>query len=389
MADNNELIEEEPTKRKSISDLVPVSCSDPNLSMFLDSNEFDQSFRSARLLSSAKGLVPKEYEGNPANCMLALSMAKTLRITPFMFFQWAYPVNGKFGLEAKAVISIANQSGMFKHGIEFEEIGTKADGDSWGFRAYAEDVRTGKTIEEIFTIGDARSAGWLGNTWWKKLPRMMLKYRSASFLIKFNRPELLGGMGVYEEMRDGEPTLTVKDITKEVEEIPEAQPLPDSQTPPKKTEKPKANGRKANGNGAAKTHKEEPPKEEDKPTVFQELRALCNSNVSLMNKAIEDGLIQKGEIAQVCRENNTERATEILKVIKSYIPREGDWLDDLEPEVKRLHEVYNDPANEARVQKAMMSGVFESGEVEKVIENNDSVRADVIREGIEKTMVKA
>lgn len=234
MKENTEL------STKSVKDLTPAVCESESVGLFLDTVQFDQGFRAARLLSESKGLIPKEYEGNPGNCMLALNMAKSLGLTMQAFFNWTYPVNGRLGLEAKAIVTIANQSGMFARGIEFEEIGSPADGDAWGFRAFAEDKRYGTIISETFTLGDAKAAGWINNTWWKKLPGMMMKYRSASFLIKLNRPELLGGLDVFEELRDEAISAPsrYKDITSEVEEVKPETKKPRPKKRKQKTEAP-------------------------------------------------------------------------------------------------------------------------------------------------------
>lgn len=232
-------MDEEKLPKTSVKDMTPAVCEQINVSMFLDTVQYNQGFRAARLLAASRGMIPKEYQGNEANCMLALNMAQTLGLTVAAFFQWTYIVHGKLGLESKAIVTIANQSGRFKRGIEFEEIKTREDGDAWGFRAFAEDTEYGVIIEEIVTVGDVKSAGWWQkkDSWWPKLTRMMLKYRAASFLIKLNRPELLGGMGIYEEMRDeglSVPAVPDKNITGEAEEVPENTK---TKTPPRRTKK--------------------------------------------------------------------------------------------------------------------------------------------------------
>lgn len=302
---------EEPSQPTSVKDLTPAVCENSSVSIFLDTVEYNQGFRAARLLSESKGMVPKEYEGNPGNCMIALNMAKSLGLTIQAFFNWTYPVNGRLGLEAKAIVTIANQSGMFKRGIEFEEIGTIKDGDEWGFRAFAEDARYGTIIEETFTIGDAKAAGWIGNTWWKKLPKMMLKYRAASFLIKLNRPELLGGMNVMEEMRDEFATAPPRNITAEVEAA--KKPVSFNGMTGEEAETP------APKKSTSKKEKETPPKSKTIPEACAELDAyMRNESYMEIVDAVLDAQGADGEIvADAINKRNEKACEKILKAIKA------------------------------------------------------------------------
>lgn len=307
-------IEELETKPISVADLHPVVCADRNISMFLDSDEFGQGMRGAMMMSKTKGMVAKEYEGNPSNCFFSLSMAKALNITPYMFSQWSYFVNGKVGLESKAIISIANASGMFKRGIEFEELGSQKDGDEWGFRAFAEDVRYGTIIEEIFTMGDAKSAGWINNTWWKKLPRMMLKYRAASFLIKMNRPELLGGMNVVEEMRDEFAANPVKDITDEAREL-NKKPIVFNDSPEPEPEKEKLVPEKK-----AQTAKKTAAKEPEMPEACWELQSYLNNTDKKMVRIVDEVMNRHGADDAVMKDaiqrGNEEACAAMVKDIE-------------------------------------------------------------------------
>jgi len=321
------------TPAKSIKELTPAVCEQVNVSMFLDTVQFDQSFRAARLIAMSSGMIPREYQGNEANCMLALNMAQSLGLTVAAFFQWTYIVHGKLGLESKAIVTMANQSKRFKRGIEFEEIGTKADGDAWGFKAFAEDIEYGTIIEEVITIGDAKAAGWYSkkDSWWPKLPRMMLKYRAASFLIKLNRPELLGGMGIYEEMVDESPRAGIppnKNITEEVN----AATTPKAATPKKKVK-------------PAPKEQEIHEQVELHPDVAR-LQALYGDP---KNKPAFDDLFAKGdtdnqEIRYTIGNNLSNEAAKIVKKIETSAPASTaliqlrDWEDSEEyaKDVSRL-----------------------------------------------------
>jgi hypothetical protein len=382
---SDEIKEEEKPQSISVKDLVPVSCRDDHIDMFLDTNLYNQSFRAANMLAKGHGMIPKEYAGNATNCMLALSMAKTLGITPYMFLQWSYFIHGKVGLESKALIAIANKSPLFEAGILFEEVGEKGK-DSWGIKAYAEDVQKGR-IEEICTIQTAKDAGWWSkkDSWWPKNPNMMCKYRAASFLVKFNRPELLGGMAVYEELRDeGAVDITDKAnaaMAKEKSGFAQAVDMAKKEEPaPKKTaaKKPKPAPEKASDD-PPESKPETPKKTAAKPKEVRELLRVWRlpKNKEAIDALIESGDFSLEEFDNITLNNLRGAASNWMIKIRDYNKKSnGNGRDkSLPPIITDLKNARKAPENKAAAAYLLKEKGLNAELMMEIEKNKDVVAA--------------
>lgn len=176
---------------------------------------FELAQRAARLLSQSS-LVPKEYQGNLANCVIALNMANRMMADPLMVMQNLYIVHGRPGWSSQFLISTFNASGRFS-ALRYEWVGEEGK-DSWGCRAWAVERETGeKLVGSTVTIGIAKKEGWYSKNGskWQTMPQQMLMYRAASWFIRAYAPEIAMGMHTAEELRDTidlEPSqYTVKD----------------------------------------------------------------------------------------------------------------------------------------------------------------------------------
>lgn len=158
--------------------------------------------RAAKLLA-ASTLVPKEYQNNMPNCVIALNMAQRIGADPLMVMQNLYVVHGRPGWSAQFLIATFNQCGRFT-AMRFEFFGEKGK-DSYGCRAYATEKSTSeKIVGADITLSLARAEGWEGKpgSKWKTMPQQMLMYRSASWLVRAYAPEIAMGLQTTEELRD-------------------------------------------------------------------------------------------------------------------------------------------------------------------------------------------
>jgi len=83
-----------------------------NVSIFLDANAFDQAQRAAKALSSS-ALVPKEYQNNVPNTLIALELASRIGASPLMVMQHLYIVHGKPSWSSTFLIAAINSCGRF------------------------------------------------------------------------------------------------------------------------------------------------------------------------------------------------------------------------------------------------------------------------------------
>ena len=169
---------------------------------FGSSQGFEQLQRAAKLLASST-LVPKEFQGNLPNCVIALNMANRIGADPLLVMQNLFVVHGRPGWSAKFLIATFNQCGRFS-AAKYDWFGEK-NTDSWGCRAWAIEQATGERIVgPDITIKLAKDEGWHGKTGskWKTIPQLMLMYRAAAWMINTSAPELSMGLQTQEELQD-------------------------------------------------------------------------------------------------------------------------------------------------------------------------------------------
>ncbi len=170
------------------------------LNVFSSNESFSLALKMAQALASST-IVPKAYQGNVGNCMIAIEMAARINTSPMMVMQNLYIVNGNPSWSSQWIIAMINNSGRYKTELQFEFVGTPGT-DSYGCRAYAED-RTGHRVEgPLVTMQMAKDEGWYGKSGskWKTMPEVMIRYRAASFFGRVNCPDMVMGIYTQEEV---------------------------------------------------------------------------------------------------------------------------------------------------------------------------------------------
>lgn len=172
---------------------------------------FDHAQRVAKMLASSS-LIPKEYQNNIQNTMIALEMANRIGASPLQVMQNLYIVHGKPGWSSSFIIAALNASKKFSP-VRFEMGG---EGDEYGCFAWAYDATNNeKLIGPKITMKMAKLEGWVdkNGSKWKTMPELMLRYRAAAFFGRLYAPEILMGMQTMEEVIDVEARPIVEEIT--------------------------------------------------------------------------------------------------------------------------------------------------------------------------------
>lgn len=179
---------------------------------------FEHAQRVAMMLSKSN-LIPKDYQGNIQNTMIALEMANRIGASPLMVMQNLYIVHGKPGWSSTFIIAGINSSKRFST-LKFRKEGTQGSMDRTCV-AWAKDLETGEILESPeVSMKMAKEEGWLdkNGSKWKTMPELMLMYRSATFFGRLYAPELLMGMKTSDEIVDIEHSV-ISDLPPEVTEI--------------------------------------------------------------------------------------------------------------------------------------------------------------------------
>lgn len=160
---------------------------------------FEKTCKVADMLSKTS-LIPKQYQGNPANCFIAVDMANRMGVSPMMVMQNLYVVNGKPSWSGQACMTFIKASPEFRN-IKINY--TKSENGIIGCYISAERVSDGQqVVGEHITQTMAQAEGWTSNKKWINMPKQMLTYRAAAFFARAFCPEVLMGVRVEGEAED-------------------------------------------------------------------------------------------------------------------------------------------------------------------------------------------
>lgn len=168
-------------------------------SIFASPERFEIAGKMAVSLSKST-IVPKEYQNNPSNGLIAIELANRLGVSPLMVMQNLYVVYGRPSWSAQYMIAMINSSGKYDFELQFDE---KTDKNGKPFSCQCWTERHGRKVTgPVIDMDMARAEGWLNKTGskWQTMPQMMLRYRAASFFGRMNCPELTMGIYTREEV---------------------------------------------------------------------------------------------------------------------------------------------------------------------------------------------
>ncbi len=177
-------------------------------------------------------IVPKSYQGNIGNCIIALDLAHRMNLPALAVMQNLYVVNGNPSWSSKFLVATINTCGRFTNlrykkrllgkvgkvkynNLEWSDqkkaktiVVREFDGtnvDNWECIAYAVEKATGETLEsDPVTIEMAIKEGWYtkDGSKWVTMPMLMLTYRAAAFWQRVYVPEMSMGFRTTEEEQD-------------------------------------------------------------------------------------------------------------------------------------------------------------------------------------------
>jgi hypothetical protein len=207
----------------------------PIISIDDEIKAFDLIQRKAKALSTSK-LVPKIYQNNIADCIVAIDMATRMNANYLMVMQNLTIIQGHPSWSSQWIIASINNCGKYTSlkfeiqdlGIkevdyieyvwnskiqEKEPITNKTEIHDFSCIAYAIEKSTNERLESSkVTVEMAVKEGWYtkAGSKWQTMTEVMLRYRAASFFGKIYAPELLMGLQSIEENQDIAHDLSIK-----------------------------------------------------------------------------------------------------------------------------------------------------------------------------------
>jgi hypothetical protein len=185
--------------------------------VFQGIQEFENAQRIAKALTTST-MVPKDYQGNISNTMVALEMANRINASPMAVMQNLHIIHGRPSWSSAFIIAALNACGKFSP-LRFHMEG---EGETRSCYVWARCMVTGDKLEgPAVTIQMAKAEGWFNKNGskWKTMPDLMLRYRAASFFGRLYASEILMGMHSVEEVGDFKSDVTtqsVKDLNDEI-----------------------------------------------------------------------------------------------------------------------------------------------------------------------------
>lgn len=169
---------------------------------FFDLQGFELLQRVAKAFASST-LVPAAYQGNVANCMIALNLSERLRADALMVMQNLYIVHGNPGWSSKFLIASVNTCGRYES-LRYEWRGEEGK-PNYGCRAWTIERSTGEKLFGIWVDWKmVKAEGWDSKkgSKWLTMPDQMFVYRSAAFWQRAYAPEISMGLMTAEEHQD-------------------------------------------------------------------------------------------------------------------------------------------------------------------------------------------
>lgn len=170
---------------------------------FMDFSNFDNAWKCAEMISKAR-CIPKEFQGNPSDILVAIQFGHDLGMKPMTSLQNIMIVNNKPSIYGDAMLAVCMAFPDFIDCIESYDSETQ--------QASCTVKRKGREpLTRIFNRKMAESArlwGKVSSTGipspWVTSPERMLQFRARGFALRDMFPDVLKGMPTVEEMRDVE-----------------------------------------------------------------------------------------------------------------------------------------------------------------------------------------
>ncbi len=198
MTDSTEIQKVEPTPPKApiaaggkIAGIVPQT--------------IDEAYRLSQALAAAGDMVPRNFQGKPAEIMAAVLRGAEIGLAPMQALSNIAVINGRASLWGDALPALVQRAG---HQIDVELTG---EGDDITATATLIRGDNGQKIVRTFSVADAKKAGLWGKQGpWQNHPKRMLSMRARAFAVRDGAADAMMGLQVAEEMQDSPP---MKDVT--------------------------------------------------------------------------------------------------------------------------------------------------------------------------------
>lgn len=176
---------------------LAVRGSKPPATFTLTPKSLEEAMKLAELMSKSE-IVPKDYQGKPANVLVAVQMGLEIGLAPMAALQNIAVINGRPGL-----FGDAGKALLLDRGFVIEERDADEIRELGAARCSITRPGASKPVVRTFSIADAEQAGlWNKQGPWKQYPQRMLAWRAFWWAARDAAADVLKGLGGGEELSD-------------------------------------------------------------------------------------------------------------------------------------------------------------------------------------------
>jgi len=146
-------------------------------------------------MMSRSSIVPKDYQGNPGNIIVAIQWGAEIGLAPLQAMQSIAVINGRPSIWGDAMLALVRGSGL----LEFIRETPTDEGCTCALKRRGDP----NEVERTFTPEDAKKAGLWGKQGpWQQHPKRMMQMRARAFALRDVFPDVLRGVHIGEEAQD-------------------------------------------------------------------------------------------------------------------------------------------------------------------------------------------
>jgi hypothetical protein len=154
---------------------------------------------------AASTLIPRDFQNNPANCLIAMQHGAELGISPFQSLQSIAVINGKPAIYGEMGLAIIMGSGVLE---SLEELGPTECLAQGGGHCTVKRKGWARPVTRRFTVEEARRARLDKKPGpWSDYPGRMLQMRARWLCLRDVFPDVLKGVVGREEYDPGDDGL--------------------------------------------------------------------------------------------------------------------------------------------------------------------------------------
>ena len=193
----------------TITDASAPIAQQSSLDYLTNANAFEHLWRVATAFSGSK-MVPVHFQNKPQDTFIAIQMALQIKVDPFLCLQNIQVINNKPSFSASFLIGLANTRGPFAGPLSWT---TEGEGESLAVTCHAKmKADPAQVVSVTVSMAMAKAENWTKNPKYRSIPEQMLRYRSATWLIRLYCPEVSCGMQTEDEIIDVDIVTQRNDI---------------------------------------------------------------------------------------------------------------------------------------------------------------------------------